>query len=129
MGTGLRNPVFILVWGHSSMNWKVLEHGGVLLPYVFLFFIRFSSSSPVNTGVRAILDSPAALSNLLYPPLLFHLFYAFFFPLKPYRMGVFSFFRLWAGQCFSYIFLCIYRAVLLFFFLSFLCLIFSFKPL
>jgi hypothetical protein len=44
-------------------------------------------------------------------------------------MGVSSFFRWWVEQCFLYIFLCIYRAVLLFFFLSFLCFFFSLKPL
>jgi hypothetical protein len=41
VGMGCRNPVFMLVWGHSSMYWKVLEHGGVLLPSVLLFLVLF----------------------------------------------------------------------------------------
>ena len=57
-----------------------------------------------------------------------NLFYAFFFLLKPYRMGVSSFFRWWVEQCFSYIFLVYIQSSppLLFLIIFF---IFSFKVL
>ena len=44
-------------------------------------------------------------------------------------MGVSSLFRWWLERCLSYFFLCIYKSSPPLLFLSFLCFIFSFKPL
>ena len=96
-GTVLRNPVFMLVWGHSSMNWKVLEHGGVLLPsvlFLFCFFFRFIFFlRPCKYRVSSHSWQPCCPFKTLYPPLPFSSFLCFLFFLIPYKMGASSFFR------------------------------------
>ena len=60
----------------------------------------------------------------------FHLFYTFFFSLKPYRVCISSFFMWYIEQCLSYFFrVYTYKQSSSSFFSSFLCFIFSFKTL
>ena len=111
------------------MNWKVLEHGGVLLPYVFFFFsfhfflnpckYRGLSHSWQSCCLQKAISSSSFFSSFLC--------FSFFFSLIKWALPAF----LGGGQsnAFCISFWCIYRAILLFFFQSVLCFLFSFKAL